>query len=579
MRKSDWINQTSHSKLILSLAVLGFFLLMFGNQVVSLTHPDEVFYTQTAKEMIHYKSWMTPYIFDSPQFEKPILFYWLLIVAIKCFGLTAFVTRFWPAFFGILGGLITYGMAFMLFRNKKIATLSCFILYTSVIYLILSRAVLTDMVFSVWVVLSLASFYYGYFQPEKKIWAIFLCFTFSGVAVLTKGILGVVFPFAVIMGFLFYKRDFVYFKSWATIGGIILFAGIVIPWHTLMLKLYGHRFIDEYLYNVHIRRILEAEHAKSNTWYFYLLTVFTGMFPWSFFLIPMVYGMFQKPADFIRSAQAHQRSSEARESLMFLLIWVTAIYLIMQSAQSKLASYILPAFPPIAILMGYYFSQILESAENLSWGKSIRFISYGLSVLLMLASVASLILAQIYRDLVVHISVVYIFCALALAGAIVLFLFALRREYFGAIVSIGSISFIIVLALLCGHPNAEPWVSCKKISEALKRIDSSDSTILTSKLYVRGVRFYTDRKSAVMDINGEGFFSPHPVPFLNTDEKVLHFLQTQPVTYGILKKSNVDDLKRMAGEKFSVDQLDHIGDKYIVRVTSRPLKSIYPSLH
>ena len=564
--KPDWINTASHFKLIGLLVVLGFFLLMFGNDLVSLTHPDEVFYTQTAKEMIQYKSWMTPYIFDHPQFEKPILFYWLLVLAIKCFGLTAFAARFWPAFFGILGGVVTYAIAFMLFRKKETALLSCFVLYTSVIYLVLSRAVLTDMVFSVWIVLSLAFFYYGYFQPQRRGGAILWCFVFSGLAVLTKGILGFVFPFTVICIYLFYKKDFSYFKNWMTLAGIILFGCLVIPWHALMVKLYGHRFIDEYLFNVHIRRILEAEHAKSNTWHFYLFTIFAGMFPWSFFLIPIVYLMFQRPADFIRSSQLAKGSSDHKEGLMFLLIWIVAVYLIVQSAQSKLASYILPAFPAIAIMLGYYFSQILERTENLFVVKSTRAISYGLCALLVIGALASLILAQRYHDLVDQMGVIYLFGGLAVGVAVVLFSLIKRREYFGTILCIGSIALIMVMTLICGHTMAEPWVSCKRISDRLKKTDHSDSTILTSKFYLRGVRFFTDRKTAVMDINGEGFFSPHPVPFLNTDEKVLDFLSTQPVTYCILKKSNVTDLKLIVQKRFFIEQLDQIGDKYIVRV-------------
>jgi hypothetical protein len=94
-----------HLFLIIVLCVLSLFTLMIGNDGVSLTHPDEVFYNQTAKEMIAHRSWLTPYLFGQPQFEKPILTYWLLIVAIKIFGLTAFAARFMPSLFGILGVL------------------------------------------------------------------------------------------------------------------------------------------------------------------------------------------------------------------------------------------------------------------------------------------------------------------------------------------------------------------------------------------------------------------------------------------------------------------------------------------
>ncbi len=111
---------TSHKKLILILIFFSYFCHMFGNGRVALSHPDEVFYAQTAKEMLVHHSWLTPYIFDQPQFEKPFLFYWLLAVARKFCGDSPFVARFWPAFFGMLGVVVTYLMAWMLIANKRL---------------------------------------------------------------------------------------------------------------------------------------------------------------------------------------------------------------------------------------------------------------------------------------------------------------------------------------------------------------------------------------------------------------------------------------------------------------------------
>ena len=60
------LSTASHRLLIFILIVLGFICLMMGNNLVSLTHPDEVFYAQTAREMIQHKTWMTPYFVDAP---------------------------------------------------------------------------------------------------------------------------------------------------------------------------------------------------------------------------------------------------------------------------------------------------------------------------------------------------------------------------------------------------------------------------------------------------------------------------------------------------------------------------------
>src|SRR3989338_7944878 len=78
MRLKDF-EQKSHRFWLAILLAAAYFFLMFGNGMLSLTHPDEVFYVQTVKEMVRHKSWLTTMIFDWPQFEKPIFFYWLLV--------------------------------------------------------------------------------------------------------------------------------------------------------------------------------------------------------------------------------------------------------------------------------------------------------------------------------------------------------------------------------------------------------------------------------------------------------------------------------------------------------------------
>jgi len=74
---------------------------------------------------------------------------------------------------------------------------------------------------------------------------------------------------------------------------------------------------------------------------------------------------------------------------------------------------------------------------------------------------------------------------------------------------------------------------------------------------------------AVIDINGKGFFSPHPIPFLNTDEMVISFLDSQPVTHAVLKEGNVIDLKRIFREyelDYKMTELEGFGGKYILRI-------------
>ncbi len=73
-----------------------------------LTDPDEVFYAQTAREMLATPSLLTPLLFGQPQFEKPPLTYWLLAASFALLGEHPWTARLVPALFGVLGALATF---------------------------------------------------------------------------------------------------------------------------------------------------------------------------------------------------------------------------------------------------------------------------------------------------------------------------------------------------------------------------------------------------------------------------------------------------------------------------------------
>ena len=87
---------------------------------------------------------------------------------------------------------------------------------------------------------------------------------------------------------------------------------------------------------------------------------------------------------------------------------------------------------------------------------------------------------------------------------------------------------------------------------------------------MRGVRYYTDKEVAVIDMPGTPFFSAHPVPFLNTPDKVADFLRKQKVTYCVLKKNNLRDINEHIPGEFKSTVLKVIGNEYIVKIEILP---------
>lgn len=89
--------------------------------------------------MISRNQRLTPMLFNKPQFEKPILLYWLLRAAFHVFGVTIFAARFFPAVFASAGVLGIYFLGLVGFRDEKKAFISSLVLMSCGLYIGLAR--------------------------------------------------------------------------------------------------------------------------------------------------------------------------------------------------------------------------------------------------------------------------------------------------------------------------------------------------------------------------------------------------------------------------------------------------------
>lgn len=548
-----FIKRDKIAEQVLILVVLSYFFLMMGNGVLSLTNPDEVFYAQTAREMMQQKSWMTPYLFGQPQFEKPVLTYWLLRLGFELFGTSSFAARFFPALWGMLGVLAVYFLGLLVFKDDRKAMGSALVMMSSSLYVGLSRTVFTDLFFSVFILFSLTSFYWAHLDVRKKGIGIYLSFVFSALAVLSKGPLGFLIPGAVIFLFLLLRKELKFLFCREIFLGFLLFVFIAVPWYVLMISRYGNAFSREFFTNDHIRRILEAEHAANDTWYFYPASIFGCMFPWSFYLC----------GAFVHLGKVLKRGFS--NSYLFLACWIIAVLLIFQPAHSKLVSYIFPLFPALALLCGDF----IVTAQDNKAGRALAGASLATSIFFLTIPAGLLFAAQRFSSYVVSRTPVILFAVFLGVYALVLFVLFLRRKFLAHLTLVSAILPLFFYFAFLVHTDFDAFISSQEPCDFLLKNYRVENTVLCSKFYARGVRYFTDKDVAVIDLNGEGFFSPHPIPYFKGSEEVRSFLRQQPLTYAILKKGNVEDIRRCAGDEFSPEVLKVFGDEYVVRIAKR----------
>ena len=537
---------------------------LFGTNLggFGLLDPDEPFYSLTAKEMVERGDMSTPVIFGSPQFEKPIFFYWVMYVCFTLFGISEWSARLGPCLGGILLVLVTYLWGRVLFRRSITAFVSAAVLATAGKCIVLSRIVLTDMYLALFVTAALYVFSLGYFKPRYRQAAWHLLFVFMALGLLTKGLLGILLPLMAIFIYLAANKELALFKKFPWISGGILFAVIGFPWYAQMTREHGWGFLSHFFIHENIRRFFVAEHKSFDRYYFYPGGVFLGFFPWSFAVpFALAYGFRQA----IRTAGLYRRE------FLLLISCVFSFFVFFMMAKSKLLSYIFPVYPMIALIVGGWaavFGRALRPKTRnlfLFWATA----AFVLGALpLGMAVGVSIYGAQNHLGIewaVILFSLIVV--PLSWAALICLWRRRARPAFF--LIILASVVFTLVAFVLL-LPKADSFFASDGYVKTYEKDAQGKAprVFIAGKLLVRGVSFYSgNKKMAVLTDNPKGtFYTKHALPMISSSQDLLNLgLNNFPV-YGFLRAKEYRFLKTIVVDPIQVTILEERPQRVIVRL-------------
>lgn len=338
-----------------ALAVLCGVVFFYGLGSLPFIGPDEPRYAEVAREMHRSGDWITPRLGGIKWFEKPALTYWLSAIGFKLFGETEFAARFGIAVFASFGVLLVYLFGRRV-RSARFGYLSAAALTTCGLWPGFARGATFDLPLSVTMALALCSFFvwenYERQQGKNRLWWLF-CFAL-GLAVLAKGLVGIVLPGAVIGIYLLLTRNLkAVLNPKLLLIGSIIFLATAATWYAPVMARHGREFIDEFFIGHHFQRYLSNKYKHPQPFYFFFFVVLLGCFPWSFFLVSSAW-------------QGVKRRKELLNDRLqvFLWLWVLIPLLFFSVSGSKLPGYILPVFPAVALLIGRELEKAWDEANG-----------------------------------------------------------------------------------------------------------------------------------------------------------------------------------------------------------------------
>lgn len=356
-------------RLLFALAIVILYFFALG---LPLLGPDEPRYAQVAREMFLRSDWVTPTLGGANWFEKPALLYWLQIAAYKIFGVTEFAARAGSALFG-LGTILSLWILGRASENKwrmaetrpasadqnlGFADILALIAASSLGLLAFSRGASFDIILTFPLTASLAAFFVFDQSKEKTFVScylpLFAFYFFIGVAMLAKGLVGIVFPAAIVAFYFVLSRilpnkTFVFSLFW----GIAVSLLVASSWYLPMYLTHGWTFIDEFFVQHHFQRYTsnKYQHPQPFPFFFWVLPLMT--LPWLPFFLAAVWDLLKSRISNFKP-QTSKLETQNSPLLTFAVAWLLVPLVFFSFSGSKLPGYILPALPAALILTANY---------------------------------------------------------------------------------------------------------------------------------------------------------------------------------------------------------------------------------
>ncbi|MBU1076457.1 MAG: glycosyltransferase family 39 protein [Spirochaetes bacterium] len=347
------ISLSGARKNIQLLVILSVFILgnIIGINSTSNYQADESYYIYSAMRMNETGNWLVPYYEDNvARFQKPILFYWFVGLVYKIAGFGIAQARLISLFIALLNLILVYKFTRLLFNNAKVSLYSVLILSSNFMYLIYSKVAATDIALFFFMNLAVYFLYKGYKHGSRN--NLISGYLFSGLAVATKGPLGLLIPFSAIVIFLFYNEGLQGVKKVISFPGILLFLISALFWPLLMYIKFGSAFTGHFI-NAEVKsRVAYSIVTQLKNLIYYIHTFLRYAHIW---IILLGIRLFSR-----------KRSWEItlnKEKGSLLLIWILSVLLLFSLFITMHRSrYILPLFFPLSVLTAVYLQDISSRA-------------------------------------------------------------------------------------------------------------------------------------------------------------------------------------------------------------------------
>ena len=494
------------SKIIVALSSAAVILVcLFGHLgAIGLVGPDEPRYAWIARSMAATGDWLTPRLYGTPWFEKPILYYWAAAIGFRLHLSPEWAARL-PSALGALATALALAWLAHRFYGRdtdgkpNVVVLAPLLFSTNVAAVGFARAATPDMLFSASLTLAMASaaavlVREGAFPECRSVTSntkkgdlapLFFFGVAMGLAALAKG------PAAIILAGGALGLWALATKQWRVAlrflhpVSVTTFSIVALPWY-ILCAFRNREFIRVFILEHNFERYLTPVFQHRQPFWFFGPITCLALIPWTALLIPVAR----------EGMRAWREKSWAGSPGLFPACWAIFPLLFFSCSQSKLPGYILPGIPPLILLCAAGAANLPKMSRTMSIvvGTGIGAVWVALSIigLRFTKTVPQSLLEQMGLP---RISWIFV-CGAIILAILMSVLGACRKPELLTVACIISVALIVAFANFRILPILDRLYSARPYAEAV-RYDRRPDRIFTWKLkrnWEYGLAFYFERE-------------------------------------------------------------------------------------
>ncbi|ODU55611.1 MAG: phospholipid carrier-dependent glycosyltransferase [Acidobacteriales bacterium 59-55] len=402
------------------LALWFFFYASFTLLTPPLLDDADSVHAEVAREMLVRHDWVTLYANGIRYLEKAPLLYWSMAASFKAFGVHTAAARLPLALAVLALALAIEAFARRAFGSVRAGLYAVLILLSSFGIFIFTRITIPDVAVCLWLTLALFCYWLTESDPAQQARPRrILCWGFAACCalnVLTKGLIGIVFPVLIVVAHLLLTRGIrgtlARLRQLCPVSSLVIFLAIAAPWHILIALAnpghgdpghlrfaHGHWSVPGptdgnvhgwlwfYFVNEQVLRYLNLRVPRDYDTV--PLALFWGLLlvwlmPWSAYLFKAIAAV-----PWLKSLR-RQSLDKAQSTLLLLGVWA-ATPMLFFSFSTRQEYYVLPALPALTLLIAAWLAAEAAEAESFAVPNRLVVAGQRISVaLLVLGSLAAI---------------------------------------------------------------------------------------------------------------------------------------------------------------------------------------------